>query len=76
MTQLAWLARRFARCVMLQDPFIAPAVVVAPLIRVEVESAVIYGRDGEVLDKVNALWTPSVLLLRHALDNLTTKGIP
>ena len=54
------LPRRFACCVVLQDPFITPAVVVAPLVGVEVESAVVDGRDGEVLDKVNALWRPSV----------------
>ena len=51
---------------MLQNPFITPAVVVAPLIGVEVESAVVYGRDGEVLGKVNALCRSLVLSLRHA----------
>ena len=40
---------------MLHDPFVTPAVVVAPLIGVKVESAVVQGRDGQVLDKVNAL---------------------
>lgn len=50
-----WLARRFACSVVLQDPLITPGVIVTPLIWIEVKSAVVQGRDGEVLDKVDAL---------------------
>ena len=64
------LARCFACCIMLQDPFITPAVVVTPLIGVEVESAVVYGRDGEVLDEVDALWRPLVLFPKRAFLSL------
>lgn len=49
------LARRFAGGVVLHDPLVTPAVVVAPRIRVEMESSVVEGGDGEVLDKVDAL---------------------
>ena len=65
-----WLAGCFAGCVVLQDPFIAPSVVVAPLIGIEVESAVVNGGDREVLDEVNALWRPLVMCLRYACDCL------
>ena len=47
------LPRRFARRVVLHDPLVAPGLVVAPRIRVEVEGAVVERRDGEVLDKVH-----------------------
>ena len=48
------LPGRFARGVVLQDPLVAPGVVVAPRLRVQVEGAVVEGRDGEVLDEVDA----------------------
>ena len=38
---------------MLQDPFVAPGVVVAPLVGVQVEGAIVKSLDGEVLDEVN-----------------------
>ena len=49
------LPGRFARGVVLQDPLVAPGVVVAPRLRVQVEGAVVEGRDGEVLDEIDAL---------------------
>ena len=48
------LPGRFARGVVLHDPLVAPGVVVAPRLGIEVEGAVVEGRDGEVLDKVDA----------------------
>lgn len=51
--------RRFADRVMLTDPCAAPAVVVPPLIGVEVESTVVDGGDGEVLDEIDA-FVPAV----------------
>lgn len=39
---------------MLRDPGAAPAVVVAPLVGIHVEGAVVQRLDGEVLDKVDA----------------------
>ena len=48
------LPGRFARGVVLRDPLAAPGVVVAPRRRVEVEGAVVEGRDGQVLGEVDA----------------------
>ena len=39
--------------IMVLDPRIAPAIVVAPLVRVEVEGAVVEGRDRHVLGEVD-----------------------
>ena len=61
------LPRCFARLVVLQDPFVPPAGVVAPLIGVKVESAVVDGGDGEVLDEVNAFWRPISILPQECI---------
>ena len=44
----------FANGVVLRDPGAAPGVVVAPLVRVEVEGAVVDGGNGEVFDEIHA----------------------
>ncbi len=47
-------AGRFADSVVLRDPVVDPGVVVAPLVRVGVEGAVVERGDGEVLAEVDA----------------------
>ena len=39
--------------IVLRDPLITPGVIVAPLIGIQVEGAIIEGRDGEVLGKID-----------------------
>lgn len=48
------LPRLLADEVVLNDPLVAPGVVVAPLIGVQVESAVVESGDGEILHEINA----------------------
>lgn len=47
-------AGRFANGVVLRYPFVDPGVVVAPLVRVGVEGAVVERGDGEVFGEVDA----------------------